>query len=75
LHIDEVDAIVEHASPLPEVAEAPPTDADLGIAAHVAAHIPDGATLQIGAGRVPAAVAAALGDHRDLGIHSALFSS
>ncbi|MGP6203442.1 acetyl-CoA hydrolase/transferase family protein [Microbacterium sp. F2] len=75
LHIDEVDAIVEHASPLPEVAEAAPADADLAIAAHVAAHIPDGATLQIGAGRVPAAVAAALGDHRDLGIHSALFSS
>lgn len=75
LHIDEVHAVVEHASPLPEAVEAPPTAADRRIAELVAAHIPDGATLQIGAGRVPAAVAAALGGHRDLGIHSALFSS
>lgn len=75
LHIDEVDVVVEHASPLPDVVEAAPTPADLRIAELVAARIPDGATLQIGAGRVPAAVASALTGHRDLGIHTALFSS
>lgn len=74
LHLDEVDLIVEHASVLPTSAPVAPTAADLEIADLVAGHIPHGATLQIGAGRVPAAVAAALVEHRDLGIHSALFS-
>ncbi|GAA1697974.1 acetyl-CoA hydrolase/transferase C-terminal domain-containing protein [Microbacterium sediminicola] len=74
LHIDEVDLVVEHASALPEAVEPAPTVTDRAIAAHVVPHIPDGATLQIGAGRVPTAIGEALVDHRDLGIHSALFS-
>jgi acyl-CoA hydrolase len=50
------------------------TDTDRAIARLVAERIPDGATLQIGIGAVPDAVAGLLAEHRDLGIHSELFA-
>jgi acetyl-CoA hydrolase len=40
------------------------------IAAHAAPLIPDGATLEFGLGALPDAILAALGDRRDLGVHS-----
>ena len=43
---------------------------ELAIAAHVAALVEDGATLQLGIGGVPDAVLIALHGHRDLGLHS-----
>jgi 4-hydroxybutyrate CoA-transferase len=42
------------------------------IARHAAALIPDGATLQVGIGAAPQAIMEALGDRRDLGVHSML---
>jgi len=45
-------------------------ETERAIAHHIAALIPDGATLQIGVGAIPEAVLEALGGHRDLGIHS-----
>ncbi len=36
--------------------------------------MPDGATLQLGIGAVPDAVLACLADHRDLGLHTEMFS-
>lgn len=44
------------------------------IARHVAGLIPDGAVIQIGLGTLPAAILGALNHHRDLGIHSGLFT-
>ena len=44
------------------------------IGAHVAGLIDDGDTIQIGIGKVPAAVLAALRDRRDLGLHGGLVS-
>jgi 4-hydroxybutyrate CoA-transferase len=44
------------------------------IGAHVASLIDDGDTIQIGIGKVPAAVLAALRDRRDLGLHGGLVS-
>lgn len=50
-----------------------PSDArDHAIAAAIAERIPDGATLQLGIGGLPDAVAAALHGHTDLGVHSEL---
>jgi acyl-CoA hydrolase len=52
---------------------APPTGETEGrIASHVAELIPDGATVQIGIGSVPEAIASVLGDRHDLGLHSLL---
>lgn len=44
------------------------------IAAHVAALVPDGATIQLGIGALPVAVCRALEGHRDLGVHSGVIS-
>jgi acetyl-CoA hydrolase len=48
----------------------PLSDVDRAVARYVAGLIPDGATIQLGVGSLPAAVAAALHAHRDLGVHS-----
>ncbi|CAN5627159.1 acetyl-CoA hydrolase/transferase C-terminal domain-containing protein [soil metagenome] len=47
-------------------------DRETRIAAHVAALVPDGATLQLGVGGLAAAVAIALRDRRGLRVHSGL---
>ena len=58
--------------PLPVLPAAEPGPVETAIAERVAALVPDGATLQLGIGKVPEAVAHALRGHRDLGIHSGL---
>ena len=50
------------------------TDVDRSIGRHVAELIEDGATLQMGIGSIPNAVLAALDGHKDLGIHTEMFS-
>ena len=47
-----------------------PDEIDQRVAAHVAALVPDGATIQVGVGGLPVAVCRALNGHRDLGVHS-----
>jgi len=70
----ELAAVVDDDRPLIELDQRGITDDDRAIAAHVAAMIPDGATLQVGVGGTPDAVLAALRDHRDIGVHSGLAS-
>jgi itaconate CoA-transferase len=74
LHVSEVGAIVEHNAPLIEVGVATPKPEADAIARIVAAEVPDGATLQVGIGGIPAKVCEFLSDRRDLGIHSELFN-
>jgi acyl-CoA hydrolase len=57
-----------------EVPPAVPGAKDDAIAGFVAERIPNGATMQVGIGAIPAAVLNALRDHRDLGIHTELLS-
>ena len=73
LHISEVDAVVEHNSPLLELSPSTPTDEDKTVARQVAEMVPDGATIQLGIGGIPNAVCGFLDDRKDLGIHSELF--
>jgi acyl-CoA hydrolase len=49
---------------------AEPGEIERGIAAHAAHYVQDGATLECGLGALPDAVLEALGDRRDLGVHS-----
>lgn len=51
-----------------------PTAIDMRIADHVAALVPDGATIQLGVGGLPVAVCRALAHHKDLGVHSGVIS-
>lgn len=51
---------------------AEPNAVERAIGGHIAALIPDGATIQTGLGALPEAVLAALAGHRDLGLHSGI---
>ncbi|HRO60303.1 MAG TPA: acetyl-CoA hydrolase/transferase C-terminal domain-containing protein [Burkholderiaceae bacterium] len=53
-----------------DLARAAPGPVERAIASHVAGLIEDGATLQMGIGKLPEAVLSALEGHRDLGLHS-----
>jgi 4-hydroxybutyrate CoA-transferase len=72
LHISEIDLAVEVDHPLVPLKPARVTDTEQSIAGHVAALVPDGATIQIGIGAVPQAILDALTNHHDLGIHSGM---
>jgi itaconate CoA-transferase len=74
LHVNDVDLIVENDVALMEANAGPASDAHKKIAQQIANEIPDGATLQMGIGAVPAVVLGELKDHKDLGLHSELFS-
>jgi acyl-CoA hydrolase len=74
VHASQVVGWCRSDRPLVEVTPVEPGEADLAIAALVAERIPDGATLQTGIGAIPNAIMSALGNHRDLGIHTELLS-
>ena len=74
VHVSEVHAIVENHAPLVQVPYKDPDEDSMKIGKCIAEQIPDGATLQLGIGNLPNAVALLLGNRNDLGIHSELFS-
>ena len=74
INLSDIDYIVEKDEPLIELQ--PPTIGDMEkkIGGYVASLIHDGDTLQLGIGAIPDAVLSFLGDKKDLGIHSEMFS-
>jgi len=74
VHVSEVQAIVENNAPLVQVPYKDPDEDSMKIGKCIAEQIPDGATLQLGIGNLPNAVALLVGNRNDLGIHSELFS-
>ncbi len=74
IHVSQIDLAVE--------CDVPPYESPVGtfgeierrIGEHVAELVPDGATLQLGIGAIPAATALALRDKRDLGVHTEMFT-
>ena len=74
LHISEVTAIFEEETALHTAEVMPHSKVDLQAATLIAERIPDGATIQIGVGRVPDAIGSLLFSHKDLGVHTELFS-
>lgn len=50
------------------------SEAEAAIGRHCAGLVEDGATLQMGIGAIPDAVLAALSRHKDLGVHTEMFS-
>ena len=70
LHISEVTAVTQHTFPLVEVRPIPANAIDDAIGKIIAAHVSDGATLQMGVGALPNAICSELSGHKDLGIHS-----
>ena len=74
LHVSRIAQLVPVDVPLPELAPQPLDDVCREIGRNVASLIPDGATLQMGIGRIPDATLAALADRRDLGVHTEMLS-
>jgi len=72
--LDRIDAFVLTNRPLHEAEPAEQTEVETRIGELVASLIEDGSTLQMGIGAIPDAVLARLGDKRDLGIHTEMFS-
>src|SRR5262249_2819905 len=74
VHVTRFAALVETDRPLPTAEPPPPGEVERRIGEHIAALIPDRATLQMGIGAIPDAVLARLGDREDLGVHTEMFT-
>jgi acyl-CoA hydrolase len=74
LHVDRIASLVPVEDPLPELGEQPLDETFREIGRNVASLIPDGATLQMGIGKIPDATLHFLMDRRDLGIHTEMLS-
>jgi acetyl-CoA hydrolase len=74
IHVSQINYFIEVDYSLPEVKPEAPSEVKQRIAKHIAELIPDGATLQTGIGGIPDAVLRQLGGHKNLGIHTELFS-
>jgi 4-hydroxybutyrate CoA-transferase len=74
VHISEIDALCEAENPLYEAPKKAVGIKEKRIAAHIAERVPNGASLQLGVGSIPDAVGALLDNHKDLGIHTEVFT-
>jgi len=74
IHVSKFNAMVWVEEELPEVCSGEPTEITKRIAAHCAALVENGATLQTGIGSIPDAVLASLANHKELGMHTEMFS-
>ncbi len=74
IHVDQIDYFIDVDYELPEIVPPPADETQRQIAAHIAELIPDAATLQMGIGGIPNAVLSLLEGHKNLGIHTELFS-
>lgn len=74
LHISKIDMAVEHNCPLYASKPTVITDTEAKIGGFVAELIEDESTLQMGIGNIPNAVLAQLTNHKDLGLHTEMFS-
>jgi acyl-CoA hydrolase len=74
ISIDHFDYLVEHESEIPTIHAAPVSGAEEQIGKNIASLVENGATLQMGIGNIPNAVLAQLGDHKNLGVHTEMFS-
>lgn len=75
IHIHNIHAYVDVQNPLPEVSYADKMDDEsMAIGKFCAELIEDGSTLQTGIGAIPDAVLSCLHHHKDLGIHTEMFS-
>ncbi|NUQ80652.1 MAG: acetyl-CoA hydrolase/transferase family protein [Bacteroidetes bacterium] len=74
IHYSKFDALVLVNDPIHEHHNDEKSDVTDLIGAHIAGIVEDGATLQMGIGAIPDAVLGKLMNHKDLGIHTEMFS-
>lgn len=73
IHISRLNGLVEVDYPLAEAVLPKPSDVAREVARHVIDYVPDGATIEIGVGRIMSAVLAELAAKNDIGLHTGLF--
>ncbi|MDR1943664.1 MAG: hypothetical protein LBQ19_02480 [Synergistaceae bacterium] len=73
IHINEADFVFQGENKLELLPARGVSETDKLIGQYVAEMIEDGATLQLGIGSIPDAVAAELKDKKDLGVHTEMF--
>ncbi len=74
IHVTEIDSLVEVDEPLPAFPVSKPSVVETKIGDFVAELIEDRSTLQMGIGNIPNAVLTRLRNHKDLGLHTEMFS-
>lgn len=74
IHVSEIDFLVEVDVPIFSHQIDAPNETETKIGSHIASLIDDGSTLQMGIGSIPNAALANLGNHKDLGLHTEMFS-
>lgn len=74
VHVSRLDGMIPVDLPLLESAHGEPDDVARRIGRHIANLIDDGSTLQMGIGTIPDAVLANLGEKKDLGVHTEMFT-
>jgi 4-hydroxybutyrate CoA-transferase len=74
VHVSDIDVGVECDVPPYPVAMGQIGEVERRIGGFVADLVPDGATIQLGIGAIPAAVGLALRDKHDLGVHTEMFT-
>ena len=75
VHVNDIDYMVEVDYDVPELPDAETNEKDLTIGSYIAEYINDGDCIQLGIGGIPNAVAAALMDKKDLGVHTEMMTS
>lgn len=75
LHIQDIDALIEVDTPLPQIPRGELTQADRIIGKHIASLVEDGDTIQLGIGSIPDAAAQALMDKHHLGVHTEMITN
>ena len=73
--VDEVDYFVQADYEAPTIADAPYSEKDVIIGKYIADMVPDGSCIQLGIGGIPNAVAAALENKNDLGVHTEMLTT
>lgn len=74
IHISKFYKVIDVDYPLPELIVPPPDEIETRIGQYVAGLVENGATLQMGIGAIPNAALAAMSGHKELGIHTEMFS-
>lgn len=75
IHKSHIDFAVNHDNPLPSHGGNEPSKEEKLIGKNIADNLVDnGATLQLGIGSIPDATLSLLKSHKDLGVHSEMFS-
>jgi acyl-CoA hydrolase len=74
LHVNRVQAIVEHTEPLPTLESKPATAVEQAIAAHVIKLITPRSTIQMGIGGIPDSVFESMEGDLELGVHTEMIS-